>query len=60
MDRPLTLVRCPGVYAGSASIRSMLIRGCPKLLGRIVISEKRTKIEYAVVQDLEGLLSLVH
>ncbi len=60
VDRPLTLVRCPGGIRGQCFYQKHADKGMPEALGRIVIAEKRKKIEYAVVQDLDGLLSLVH
>lgn len=60
VDRPLTLVRCPSGIHGQCFYQKHVEKGMPEALGRIVIGEKRKKIEYAVVHDLEGLLSLVH
>jgi bifunctional non-homologous end joining protein LigD len=60
VDRPLTLVRCPGGIRGQCFYQKHAEKGMPEALGRIVIAEKRQKIEYAVVKNVEGLLSLVH
>jgi len=60
VDRPLTLVRCPSGIRGQCFYQKHADKGMPEALGRIVIAEKRKKIEYATVQDVAGLLSLVH
>jgi len=59
-DRPLTLVRCPAGYKKQCFYQKHAEKGMPDALGRITIAEKRQKITYATVKDVEGLLSLVH
>ncbi len=59
VDRPLTLVRCPQGYQGKCFYQKHADKGLPEVLGRVTIAEKRQKIQYPVVEDLEGLLSLV-
>ncbi len=59
VDRPLTLVRCPQGYRGNCFFQKHVGKGMPESIGRVAIDDKRKTIEYAVVKDLEGLLSLV-
>jgi bifunctional non-homologous end joining protein LigD len=59
VDRPLTLVRCPQGYQGKCFYQKHADKGLPDVLGRVTIAEKRQKIQYPVVKNLEGLLSLV-
>ncbi len=59
VDRPLTLVRCPDGIDGACFYQKHAGKGMPAALSRISIAEKSKRIDYAVVRDLEGLLSLV-
>jgi bifunctional non-homologous end joining protein LigD len=59
LHRPMVLVRCPQGYTGHCFYQKQMVKGMPEVLGRIAIKEKRKTLEYAVVEDLEGLLSLV-
>ncbi len=59
VDRPLTLVRCPQGYTQHCFFQKHAGKGMPDVLRRVAIAEKNKKIEYALVDDVEGLLSLV-
>ncbi len=59
VERPLTIVRCPQGYQGKCFYQKHADKGLPEALGRVTIAEKRQRIQYPVVRDLEGLLSLV-
>ncbi len=59
VDRPLTLVRCPQGYTGNCFFQKHTRKGMPEVLKRVKIADRRKTIEYAVVENLEGLLSLV-
>lgn len=59
VDRPLTLVRCPQGCQGKCFYQKHADKGLPEALGRVTIAEKRETIQYPVVKDLAGLLSLV-
>lgn len=59
VGRPLVLVRCPRGYTGHCFYQKHTGKGMPDALRRVAIKEKTKKIEFAVVDDVEGLLSLV-
>jgi bifunctional non-homologous end joining protein LigD len=58
-DRPLTLVRCPQGTAGKCFYQKHADKGLPDEIGQVTIAEKRIKIAYPVVKNVEGLLALV-
>jgi bifunctional non-homologous end joining protein LigD len=57
--RPLVLVRCPNGYTGQCFYQKQTGKGMPDALARVAIKDKTKKIEYAVVDGVEALLSLV-
>ncbi len=59
VDRPLTLVRCPSGYTRHCFFQKHTGKGMPEAIRRVTIREKSRQIDYAVVDDLAGLLSLV-
>ncbi len=59
VDRPLTLVRCPQGHHQHCFFQKHAGKGMPDVLGHVSIVEKNTTIDYALVKDLAGLLSLV-
>lgn len=58
-DRPLVLVRCPAGMNGDCFFQKHPPRGLPAAVERIEIREKTETASYAVIHDLEGLISLV-
>lgn len=57
--RPLVLVRCPEGVAGKCYYQKHLEGKVPKSIQPLPIEEKKQKGIYPVVEDLNGLLSLV-
>jgi bifunctional non-homologous end joining protein LigD len=59
VNRPLTLVRCPEGPNGGCFYQKHLTSSMPKALRGVKIQEKDKWEEYVVVDDLEGMISLV-
>lgn len=59
VDRPLSLVRCPEGQSSKCFYQKHATAGTPRALRRIKVQEKDGVGEYLVVNDLDGLLSLV-
>jgi bifunctional non-homologous end joining protein LigD len=59
VGRPLSLVRCPDGIQGECFFQKHLGEGTPKSIMSIPIEEKGETSIYPVVEDLNGLLSLV-
>ncbi|MBC7855816.1 MAG: DNA ligase D [Pirellulaceae bacterium] len=59
VDRPLSLVRCPGGQGKSCFFQKHPGAETPPSLLRVPVEEKDGVEDYVAVQDLEGLLSLV-
>jgi bifunctional non-homologous end joining protein LigD len=59
VDRPLTLVRCPGGRAGQCFYQKHLADEPPEHFRGVSIKEKSGTDEYVVIDDLAGLVSLV-
>jgi bifunctional non-homologous end joining protein LigD len=57
--RPLTLVRCPEGYQNECFYQKHWTKTAPSGLGRIDIADKSGREPYLVVEDVDGLLSLV-
>jgi bifunctional non-homologous end joining protein LigD len=58
-DRPISMFRCPGGIDEACFFQKHPPAGIPKSLRRVTIHEKNVSNQYLVVDDLEGLLSLV-
>jgi bifunctional non-homologous end joining protein LigD len=58
-DRPLVLVRCPEGAKKTCFFQKHLQNGVPEALRRVTIKEKDKQGDYALVDDLAGLISLV-
>jgi bifunctional non-homologous end joining protein LigD len=58
-DRPTTLVRCPEGVEKQCFYQKHVPAGAPPALRRVEIQEKKKVDDYLVVDDLEGLVSLV-
>jgi len=59
VDRPLTLVRCPGGYTGQCFYQKHLTGAMPDAIDGVKIKEKGKAEEYVMIRDLAGLVSLV-
>ncbi|MBL9125150.1 MAG: non-homologous end-joining DNA ligase [Planctomycetaceae bacterium] len=59
VGRPLALLRCPRGQGKGCFYQKHPGAGAPSTLDRVPIDEKRKRVEYAVVNDLAGLVSLV-
>jgi bifunctional non-homologous end joining protein LigD len=59
VDRPLTLVRCPGGRKAQCFYQKHLGETMPDAVRGVMIAEKDGNDEYAVIDDLSGLVSLV-
>lgn len=59
IDRPLSLVRCPGGQGTMCFFQKHPAAETPPALVRVPVQEKEGMEDYVAVQDLEGLLSLV-
>ena len=59
VDRPLTLVRCPGGRAGQCFYQKHIAGARPVGVRGVMIKEKEKREEYVVIDDLSGLVSLV-
>ena len=59
IDRPLSLVRCPGGQGKMCFFQKHPAAETPPALLRVPVEEKDGVEDYVAVQDLEGLLSLV-
>jgi bifunctional non-homologous end joining protein LigD len=57
--RPLTLVRCPGGHREKCFYQKHFGRGAPEALRTISIEERSKVGQYAVVDNVEALVSLV-
>jgi bifunctional non-homologous end joining protein LigD len=57
--RPLALVRCPSGMAGECFYQKHPPQGLPEAVGRIPVREKDEVATYLVIDDLQGLVSLV-
>ncbi len=58
-NRPLALVRCPAGEGKQCLYQKHPAKGAPAALLRVEIQEKHSVEEYAVVNDVAGLVSLV-
>ena len=58
VNRPLSLVRCPGGQPGPCFFQKHAVAGTPDVLGRITIAEKNEAEEYLFVRDAAGLVAL--
>lgn len=58
-NRPLTLVRCPNGWKGACFFQKHPGQGRPEALRTVPIREKEGKAAYAVLDDVQGLFSLV-
>ncbi len=58
VDRPLSIVRCPGGAAGPCFFQKHPGDAALKELRRVSIREKSGEEEYLVVEDLKGLIAL--
>jgi bifunctional non-homologous end joining protein LigD len=58
-NRPLSLVRCPDGVGDECFYQKHVRPGTPESLDRVTVVEKNKKGEYAVVQDVAGLIALV-
>lgn len=59
VDRPLTLVRCPGGAGGKCFYQKHRTDSMPDAIDSIPIREKSETADYVVIHDLAGLISLV-
>lgn len=59
VDRPLSLVRCPGGQGKPCFFQKHPAAETPPALLRVPVEEKDGVEDYVAVKDLEGLLSLV-
>lgn len=59
VGRPLTLVRCPSGQGGKCFYQKHLGDSLPDAVRGVTIKEKEGTDEYLVIDDLEGLISLV-
>jgi bifunctional non-homologous end joining protein LigD len=59
VDRPLTLVRCPGGRAAQCFYQKHLAGAHSEAVRGVMIKEKDDTDEYVVIDDLPGLISLV-
>ncbi len=58
-NRPLTLVRCPNGWKGACFFQKHPGQGLPEALRTVPIREKEGKAAYAVLDDAQGIFSLV-
>lgn len=59
VDRPLSIVRCPDGVEGHRFFQKHPPAGTPDWLRRVSIREKHGSEEYMVVENVQGLVSLV-
>jgi bifunctional non-homologous end joining protein LigD len=59
VNRPLTLVRCPGGNTGECFFQKHITGTLPDTLHGVPIKEKGKKEEYIAIDDTGGLISLV-
>lgn len=59
IGRPLSLVRCPEGQGGQCFFQKHPGKGTPEALERIKIREKDGIEDYVMIQNLDGLLSIV-
>jgi bifunctional non-homologous end joining protein LigD len=59
VERPLTLVRCPGGHTGECFFQKHITGTLPGTLHGVPIKEKGKKEEYIGIDDTAGLISLV-
>jgi bifunctional non-homologous end joining protein LigD len=59
VDRPLTIVRCPGGISGQSFYQKHWTESLPKDVDWRPIREKTETEKYLVIHDLKGLISLI-
>jgi bifunctional non-homologous end joining protein LigD len=59
VDRPLTLLRCPGGSGGKCFVQRHWKESLPDDVDQAVISEESGEEPHVVIRDLRGLISLV-
>src|SRR5690606_752196 len=59
VDRPLSIVRCPGGRSGKCFYQKHLTDTFGAAIHGVEIKEKKGKATYIYIKDLEGLVMLV-
>lgn len=59
VNRPLTVVRCPGGSQQQCFYQKNIGEGLPAAIHGVIIGEKKEDKSYIAIKDLKGLISLV-
>ena len=59
VDRPLTIVRCPGGAAGECFFQKHWTAQLPEAVGRVAVPTKAGREWYVTASDLAGIVALV-